>query len=118
MNKVILIGRITKDLELKGIDKKYTKFTVAVNRMSKDDGTDFINCVAFGKTAEVLAAYTKKGHRIALEGRLSVSNYEKDGQKIWSTEVMISNIEFLESKGTDVKQPQQFRQQAEDEFPW
>ena len=105
MNKVILIGRLTKDPEL-----RYTQsgtgvatFTLAVNRrFSNQNGereADFINCVAWQKSAEFVANYFKKGQEMALEGRLQVRTYDgNDGQRKWVTEVVADQIEFVGAK--------------------
>ena len=99
-NLVILTGRLTKDPELKysASGTAYCKFTLAVNRMKKDDPADFIFCSAFGKTAELIAEYVKKGHRLGVQGRLQQDTYEKDGEKISKTGVTVDKIEFLEGK--------------------
>ena len=103
MNKVLLIGRLTRDAELSQSGSTYAKFTLAVNRQFKDkDGSkkaDFINCVAFGKTAEILTQYTQKGSQIGVDGSLQVSSYEKNGVKQFSTSVVVESIELLGSKG-------------------
>lgn len=102
MNKVLLIGRLTRDVELSQSGSTYAKFTLAINRQFKDkDGSkkaDFINCVAFGKTAEVLTQYTQKGSQIGVDGSLQVSSYEKNGVKQFSTSVVVESIELLERK--------------------
>lgn len=99
-NLVILTGRLTKDPELKygASGTAYCKFTLAVNRMKKEDGADFIFCSAFGKTAELIAEYVKKGHQLGVQGRLQQDTYEKDGEKISKTGVTVDKIEFLEGK--------------------
>ena len=99
-NLVILTGRLTKEPELKygASGTAYCKFTLAVNRMKKDDPADFIFCSAFGKTAELVAEYVKKGHQLGVQGRLQQDTYEKDGQKISKTGVTVDKIEFLEGK--------------------
>lgn len=119
MNKVLLIGRLTRDADLSQSGSTYAKFTLAVNRQFKDkDGSkkaDFINCVAFGKTAEVLAQYTQKGSQIGVEGSLQVSNYkDKDGAIKYSTQVVVESIEFLGSKQDNQEQEtnQQVNQQS------
>ena len=101
MNNWNGIGRITRDIEIKYSQSgmAHCKFTLAVNRMKKDDPADFINCVAFGKTAEVVAEYVKKGYRLAVNGRIQTGSYEKDGNKVFTTDIMVGNVEFLESKG-------------------
>ena len=104
MNKIMLIGRATKDFEL-----KYTSSgvgiangTIAVDRptgQGKEKATDFISLVAFQKTAEACANYIRKGHRFGLEGRLQVRNYDNnEGKKVWVSEVVVERIEFLEPK--------------------
>lgn len=103
MNKVILVGRITKDIELKGTDTKVTHFCVACQRDFKDKdgnyGADFINCVAFGKNAEFIAKYFSKGSMIGISGRINTGNYtNKDGQKVYTTDVMVEKSEFVTSK--------------------
>ena len=99
-NLVILTGRVTKDRELKHVASgtAYCKFTLAVNRMKKDDPADFIFCSAFGKTAELIAEYVKKGNNLGVQGRLQQDTYEKDGEKISKTGVTVDKIEFLEGK--------------------
>lgn len=104
MNKVILAGRLTKDPELKYTPNgaAVANFTVAVNRRFKNtEGNyeaDFINCQAWNKTAEFVAQYFKKGQEIALEGRMQVRSYEKDGERRWATEVVAEQVEFIGSK--------------------
>lgn len=97
MNSVQLIGRFTSDpvISYGTSGKCYAKFNVAVNRDGKDKGADFINCVAFGKTAELMEKYCAKGQMIAVSGSISTGSYEKDGRKIYTTEVLTSRIEFL-----------------------
>lgn len=112
MNKVILIGRITKDLEVKltSNQTKYVNFTIAVDRKFKDaDGnrqTDFINCVAWKQTADFISKYFKKGSRIGVSGSIQTRSYEKDGQKVFITEVLVDEAEFVESK-TEAKEAAQ-----------
>ena len=102
-NLVILTGRLTKEPELKhgASGSAYCKFTLAVNRMKKDDPADFILCSAFGKTAELIAEYVRKGHQLGVQGRLQQDTYEKDGEKISKTGVTVDKIEFLESNKTE-----------------
>ena len=106
MNKVILLGRLTKDIEVstygRGKDKGcYANYCVAVNRPKKkgaeDSECDFINCVSFGKTAEFLEEYARKGARVLVEGTLQVDNYEdKNGDKRTSTKVLVNNVELID----------------------
>ena len=99
MNNVILMGRLTRDPELKysQAGKAYCRFTVAINREFNREEADFINCLAFGKTAETIAEYLRKGRRIALQGRISVSSYEQNGETKWSTEVIVDKFEFVDT---------------------
>ena len=79
MNSITLLGRLTKDPELKYSQKgtDYCRFTIAVARPFDKDVTDFINCVALNKTAEVIANYLRKGKRVAIQGRLQIGSFEK-----------------------------------------
>lgn len=113
MNKVILIGRVTKDIELKKTNsgKSVVSFTLAVNRDYKNaEGSydaDFINCVAFEKRAETISKYVHKGDKFSICGKLNTRTFEKsDGSKGYATEVMVDDFEFLEPKkqATEVKQ--------------
>lgn len=97
----MLIGRITRDLELKGNETKVLGFGLAVNRKFKKDGeqeADFINCKAFGNTAEVMVNHLSKGRQIGIEGRIQCGSYEKEGQKIYTTEVIVDSFYFADSK--------------------
>jgi single-strand DNA-binding protein len=104
LNKVVLIGRLTKDPDLKfaaGSGKAVTRFTLAVNRDFKKDGqqeADFINCVAFDKRAEAIANYLTKGRLVAVTGRIQTGSYDKDGVKHYTTDIMVDGFEFLEKK--------------------
>lgn len=101
MNKVVLIGRLTRDPELRYTQagKAVASFTLAVNRFRKDDVADFIRCSCWGKTAENLAKYQTKGNQIAIAGRIRTGSYnDKDGKKVYTTEVVADEIEFLGSK--------------------
>ena len=102
MNKVILIGRTTKDIDLRytNSEKAVAQFTLAVNRRNKDEA-DFIRCIAWEKTAEVMEKYVKKGHRISIVGHIQTGSYEKDGQRIYTTDVVVENLEFLETKSQE-----------------
>lgn len=104
MNRVTLVGRLTANPELRytSSNLSLSRFTIAVNRQKKEDGTqnaDFINCVAWNKTAELICTYLTKGSLVGLEGRIQTGTYEKpDGTKGYTTDVLVQNIEFLESK--------------------
>ena len=100
MNKVVLVGRLTKDPELRyaaGSGVATCRITVAVNRMKKDEA-DFINCVAFNKTAETIANYLVKGRKIAIAGGIQTDSYTaQDGTKRYTTDVVVETFEFCDS---------------------
>ena len=107
MNKVIIIGRFTRDPEIKyttGENATATaRFSLAVNRRFKNKegnyDADFINCVAFGKTAEFIEKYFTKGMAIGITGRIQTGSYtNKEGQKIYTTDIVVEETEFVESK--------------------
>ena len=102
MNNVSLIGRLTKDPELKTTQSGLSvcRFTVAVDRpYSKDRQADFISCIAWRKTAEFIDSYFSKGQRIALTGSIQTGSYtDKDGKTVYTTDINVSNVEFCESK--------------------
>lgn len=102
MNKVILIGRLTKDPELRFTPNgsPFCGFTLAVNRPTREDGSrsaDFINCQVWGSQAENLAKYTSKGRQIAVEGSIRVDSSEENGERKWYTKVSAFRIEYLGS---------------------
>ena len=106
MNKVILMGRLTRDPEVRysqgASQTAVARFSVAVDRRFKRDGepdADFFNCTAFGKQAEFIERYLHKGTKIVLSGRVQNDNYtNKEGQMVYSVRVMVDEIEFAESK--------------------
>ncbi len=110
MNKVILMGRLTRDPEVRYSQGENSlaiaRYTLAVdrrfNRNSGDDATaDFINCVAFGKSGEFAERYLRKGIKIAVTGRIQTGSYtNKDGVKVYTTEVVVEDQEFAESKNS------------------
>ena len=99
MNKVILIGRLTKDPDLRfgqGSGKAIARFTLAVNRAMKKDEADFINCIAFGKTGEAIAQYLTKGKQLAITGGIRTGSYDaKDGTKKYTTDIIVESFEFI-----------------------
>lgn len=105
MNSVQLIGRFTRDPEIKYSDggSSIARFSLAVDRRFKQEGgdtADFINCIAFGKTAEFIEKYFSKGKKIALNGRIQTGSYtNKENVKVYTTDVVAENVEFVESKG-------------------
>lgn len=106
MNKVILMGRLTRDPELRYGQNELaiTGITIAVDR--KKEGTDFINCTAFGKTAEFISKYFNKGKKILVAGRIEVDNYEDEKGKHTVTKVIIEEVEFVEKKEQEEKEEQ------------
>ena len=105
INNVVLVGRLTKDLELRYTtsNKAAVNFTLAVNRNFKNERgelqADFIGCTAYGKQAENMARFLNKGSLIGIEGRISTRNYQgKDGKTVYITEVIADKVNFLESK--------------------
>ena len=138
INSVNLVGRLTRDVELRVSQSNVTvaTFTLAVNRSFKSANgereADFINCVAFKKTAEILNQYAGKGSQIGVTGSIQTRNYEnKEGQRVYVTEVIANNIALLDSKGSNnasdgqqsqarpnANQTQQTRSQAPDENPF
>lgn len=107
MNSVNLIGRLTKDAEIKSTQsgKELATLTLAVNRRFKSDGqqsADFIRCQAWGKTAEIISKYTHKGSQIGVSGRIQTRDYEnQQGQRVYVTEVVADSVDLLESKPAD-----------------
>jgi len=99
MNKVVILGRLTRDPELKfaaGSGTAVSHFTLAVTRQFKKEETDFISCVAFGKTAETISQYLTKGKQMALSGSIRTGSYDaKDGTKRYTTEVAVDSFEFI-----------------------
>ena len=106
MNSVQLIGRLTRDPEVRYTDSgaSIARFGLAVDRRFKQENgadADFINIVSFGKTAEFIEKYFHKGMKIALNGRIQTGSYtDKDGKKVYTTDIVAENVEFCESKGT------------------
>lgn len=105
MNKVILMGRLTKEPDVKYTQtgKVVTQFTLAVDRPFKDANgnkeTDFIPVVVWGKAAELVGNSCQKGHRLLVDGRLQIRSYEaKDGSKRWVSEIIANSVEFVERK--------------------
>ena len=104
MNKVILMGRLTRDPEVRyGNDNRpIARYSIAVDRRYKDQSgnypTDFFNLTSFGKTAEFVEKYLRKGTKIVIDGELRNNNYEKDGKTVYSDQIVVNSVEFAESK--------------------
>ena len=117
LNRCILIGRLTDEP-----DVRYTsgneplaiaRYTLAVDRMKKDE-TDFIRCVAFGKQGEFVEKYVRKGMKMAVEGRIQTGSYEKDGHKVYTTDVVVERHDFCEKKSDSVPEvKEEVRESAE-----
>lgn len=121
MNHVTLIGRLTRDPELKYSNSgtAFCRFTVAVNRDFNREEADFINCLAFKKTAETIAEYLSKGKRIALQGRIQTGSYEnKNGEKVSTFEVVADRFEFVDSARSDTSKNVRSEEDLEDDFPF
>ncbi len=123
MNKIILIGRATKDIELKMTTSgtEVVDFSLAVTRNFKNaDGeydADFINCIVYGKLASTISNYVRKGDRLAVEGRLQVRSYQNsEGKNIYVTEVVVSNVDFLEAKKSEPKEEVSIPKEEVDPF--
>ena len=100
MNTVIMLGRLSKDPETKQTQTtNLCRFSIAVDRRGKKDEADFFNCTAFGKTADFISQYFRKGQRILLSGRIQNDNYTaSDGSKRYATTIIVDQAEFCESK--------------------
>lgn len=116
INRVILVGRLTRNPELRKTPSgaSVVSFTLAVDRTFKSPNqptADFINCVAWNKTADLMAQYLHKGSLIGVEGRLQTRNYDnQQGQRVYVTEVVADSVQFLEPKGAS--SPQNFQPQG------
>lgn len=102
MNKFTGIGRITRDIDLRKTQNgtSCANFSLAIQRRGGEE-TDFVPCVAWGKTAETLNQYVRKGQRIAITGRIQTRSYERNDQKIYVTEVVVEEFDFIEKKAND-----------------
>ena len=114
MNKVILMGRLTRDPDVRYSNGEQAtavaRFTLAVDRrVARRDGeqtADFIGCVAFGRTAEFVEKYFRQGMRMVISGRIQTGSYtNRDGQKVYTTDVVVEEQEFVESKGASAARP-------------
>lgn len=122
MNKWIGIGRLTDNPEVRYSDKggeqmAIARYRLAIDRPGKDAGSDFISCVAFGKQGEFAEKYLTKGLKIAVEGRIQTGSYEKDGRKIYTTEVVVERHEFCEKKGEAVNDGHEAVENGQKEAP-
>lgn len=130
MNRWVGIGRLTRDADVRytqnqnGENMAIARYTLAVDRRGKDAGADFISCVAFGKNAEFAEKYLHQGMKIAVSGRIQTGNYtNKDGQKVYTTDVVVEEQEFCESKASDQPKEQnngfvKVPEGIENDLPW
>ena len=124
MNKVIIIGRVVRDAEIRysqgASSTCIARYTLAVDRKFKQEGqptADFINCIAFGKLGEFAEKYLHKGVKIAVIGRIQTGSYtNKDGQKVYTTDVVVDEQEFCESKSSNQSQGNDRPQSSQDDF--
>ncbi len=118
INNTVLVGRMTKDPELRrtGSGKAVTSFTLAVNRAFKQDGqpdADFIQCVTWNKQAENVERYCSKGSQVAVIGSIQTRSYDNNqGQKVYVTEIICSQVQFLDSKRENSNQDNQYQNNA------
>ena len=121
MNKVILLGNLTRDPEIRYSQgekqMEVARFSLAVNRRFANDGetnADFFNCTAFGKTAEFIEKYFRQGSRMSLVGRIENNNYtNKNGEKVYSVQIMVEEVEFAERKSAQSNNRTQNQNQPE-----
>ena len=107
-NSVNLMGRLTKDVDFKAGEMSVARITLAVDRKKKDEA-DFPTCVAFGKTAEFINKYFGKGSKIAIQGELRTGSYtNKEGKKVYTTDVVINDCAFCEKKAEQPSAPEEF----------
>ena len=131
MNYVSLLGRLTRDVEVTYTQsgKAYARFSIAVSRgTSNRDEVDFINCIAWEKRAETISQYLKKGSRILVQGRITTGSYEKNGETRYTTDVVVNNFDFIETKSSEGNYGNNFSKNeptvvdepvdSEDDFPF
>ena len=124
MNKVILMGRLTKDPDVRRTQdgKAVARYTLAVDRRSREKAADFISCVAFDKKGEFAEQYLRKGIKIAVTGRIQTGEYtNQKGEKVYTTDVVVEDQEFCEKKSAETKpeEPYEFVEPAPGEkLPW
>lgn len=132
MNSVVMIGRLTKDPEVRYTQgqKAVARFSIAINRGKdkdgKDLGADYPSIVAFGKTAELVEKFLGKGRLVGIQGRINTGSYEKDGKKYYTTDILADRVEFLdkaekkeeEKSSDDFYIPEGFSLLTDDDIPF
>ena len=122
MNKSILMGRLTQEPQINGEEHKVARYTLAVPRRRQVEGepnADFISCVAFGKAAEFAEKYLHQGTKITIAGRIQTGSYtNKEGQKVYTTDVIVEEQEFAESKKTEANTSAAGVADEEEELPF
>ena len=132
MNSVVLIGRLTRDPEVRYTESQLAvaRFAIAINRVpgrdGQDRGADFPNIVVFGKQAENCERFLTKGRQVAIQGHIQTGSYEKDGRKVYTTDVVADRVEFLEwgdrsqssSQGSSAGIPEGFQAIDDDDIPF
>lgn len=112
MNQVNLLGRLTKDVEFRfgaGSGNPIARFTIAVNRKFKKDEADFINCIAFGKTADIINQYFSKGSQIAISGNIRTGSYEaQDGTRRYTTDIVVETFDFISGNNKQENKANEF----------
>lgn len=125
INRVVLVGRLTKDIEIRMTDKgnKIGSFTLAVQRNRAGAGgqveADFIRCLAINKTAENMERYTHKGSLVGIEGRIQTGSYtDRDGKKVYTTDVSCESVQFLDPKETNKSYANSYQQNPQTPPPF
>lgn len=121
MNKVILIGNITRDLELRktNSNKSVLEFNIAINEgYGTNKRTEYVNCTAWENKAEVIYQYFKKGSKIFIEGRLRTDSYEFEGIKRYKTYILVDNIEFMSQNKEPNVEVNEEKTSYESDLPW
>lgn len=115
MNQVNLLGCLTKDVEFRfgaGSGNPIARFTLAVNRKFKKDEADFINCIAFGKTADIINQYFSKGSQIAISGNIRTGSYEaQDGTRRYTTDIVVETFDFISSNNKQENKVNEFEEE-------
>lgn len=112
MNQVNLLGRLSKDVDYRTGNTNIARFTLAVNRKFKKDEADFINCIAFGKTADIINQYLSKGSQIAISGNIRTGSYEaQDGTRRYTTDVVVETFDFISGNNKQENKVNEFEEE-------